>query len=221
VATGVTAALLGYASSIAVVVAGLPRLPPPLTSAEPAGVLLPFCLAPASALAPLPLQVGAVCLAWLLALRLAPSYAATVALGALLAVVLLTGEPLLPAGRDGLPRPGLDVPVLTVEAVTAVALPLCLVTMGAQHPVGLAVLGAARAGRRPAGAGGAAPPLTCPLPPARPAPASVAQPPSPALRARRAASARSSTSSLVSTLETWLRTVLSDRNSSRAIRRLS
>jgi benzoate membrane transport protein len=117
----------------------LQRLPPPLTSAVLAGVLLPFCLAPAAALAPLPLQAGAICLAWLLALRLAPSYAAPVALGALLVVVLLAGER-LPAGSDGLPRLGLDVPVLTVEAVTAVALPLYLVTMGAQNLVGLAVL---------------------------------------------------------------------------------
>lgn len=120
----------------------LQRLPPALTSAVLAGVLLPFCLAPAAALAPLPLQAGAICVAWLLALRLAPSYAAPIALVALLLVVLAAGEPLLPSGTEVLPRFALDVPVLTVEAVTAVALPLYLVTMGAQNLVGLAVLSA-------------------------------------------------------------------------------
>ena len=45
--------------------------------------------------------------------------------------------------------------------------------------------------------------------------------PMPARRARRMASARSGTSSLVNSDDTWLRTVLSERNSSRAMRRLS
>ena len=120
----------------------LQRLPPPLTSAVLAGVLLPFCLAPASALAPLPVQAGLICVAWLLALRFAPSYAAPVALGALLLVVLLSGQPLLPDGTAALPTLDLTVPVLTAEAVTVVALPLYLVTMGAQNLVGLAVLSA-------------------------------------------------------------------------------
>jgi benzoate membrane transport protein len=120
----------------------LQRLPPPLTSAVLAGVLLPFCLAPASALGSLPLQAGLICVAWLLALRFAPSYAAPVALGALLVVVLLSGQSLLPTGTAVLPRLAVDVPVLTLEAVTAVALPLYLVTMGAQNLVGLAVLSA-------------------------------------------------------------------------------
>jgi benzoate membrane transport protein len=62
----------------------LQSLPPALTSAVLAGVLLPFCLAPATALAPLPLEAGAICVAWLLALRFAPSYAAPIALAALL-----------------------------------------------------------------------------------------------------------------------------------------
>jgi len=120
----------------------LQQLPPPLTSAVLAGVLLPFCLAPAAALAPLPLQAGLICLAWLLALRFAPSYAAPVALAALLLVILVSGEQLVPAGIAVLPRVDMDVPVLTAEAVTAVALPLYVVTMGAQNLVGLAVLNA-------------------------------------------------------------------------------
>ena len=43
----------------------------------------------------------------------------------------------------------------------------------------------------------------------------------PAFRARLMASARSATSNFPNTEDTWLRTVFSDRNSSRAMRRLS
>ncbi len=119
----------------------LQQLPPALTSAVLAGVLLPFCLAAVQALGPLPLQAGVICLAWLLALRLAPSYAAPVALLALVLVVL-TGDSPLPQGAPLLPSFVLTAPALTSDAVIAVALPVYLVTMAAQNLVGVAVLSA-------------------------------------------------------------------------------
>ena len=119
----------------------LQRLPPALTSAVLAGVLLPFCLAAVQALGPLPIEAGAICVAWLLALRLATSYAAPVALLALVVVVLAGGSP-LPQGAPLLPSFELTTPVLTAEALTAVALPVYLVTMAAQNLVGVAVLSA-------------------------------------------------------------------------------
>ena len=119
----------------------LQRLPPALTSAVLAGVLLPFCLAAVQALGPLPIEAGAICVAWLLALRLAASYAAPVALLALVVVVLAGGSP-LPQGAPLLPSFELTTPVLTAEALTAVALPVYLVTMAAQNLVGVAVLSA-------------------------------------------------------------------------------
>lgn len=120
-------------------VRALGRLPVPLTAAVLGGVLLPFCLAPARAVADLPLEAGAIVLAWAVALRLAPRWAAPVALGALVVVTLLLGLE-LPTGGAALPRLELVAPVLSWEAVTRVALPLYLVTMAAQNLVGLSVL---------------------------------------------------------------------------------
>lgn len=118
----------------------LSRLPVPLTSAVLAGILLPFCLAPARALEPYPAQAGAVCLAWVVALRLAPAYAAPVALAALLVVVAVDGGVALPAGGDALPSFEATAPTLSWESVTAIALPVYVVTMAAQNLVGAAVL---------------------------------------------------------------------------------
>lgn len=116
----------------------LGRLPGPLTAAVLAGVLLPFCLAPAQAVGDLPLRAGAVVAVWALAARLAPAWSAPAALLTVLAVALADGSLVLPG-----PTPPSVVPVsptLTLEAVTAVALPVYLVTMAGQNLVGLAVL---------------------------------------------------------------------------------
>ncbi|RJK94278.1 benzoate/H(+) symporter BenE family transporter [Vallicoccus soli] len=118
----------------------LQRLPAPVTSAVLAGILLPFCLAPARALEPFPVQAGVVCLVWVAALRLAPRYAAPAALAALLAVVAVDGGVVLPGGGDALPSLVATAPTLSWQAVTAIALPLYVVTMAAQNLVGAAVL---------------------------------------------------------------------------------
>lgn len=137
----VAGALIALTGLLRPLTRALQRLPPALTSAVLAGVLLPFCLAAVQALGPLPVEAGAICAAWLLALRLAPSYAAPVALLALVVVVLAGGSP-LPQGAPLLPSFALTTPVLTAEALTAVALPVYLVTMAAQNLVGVAVLSA-------------------------------------------------------------------------------
>lgn len=137
----VAGALIALTGLLRPLTRALQRLPPALTSAVLAGVLLPFCLAAVQALGPLPLQAGAICLAWLLALRRAPSYAAPVALLALV-VVVLAGDSPLPQGAPLLPSFDLTAPALTTEALTAVALPVYLVTMAAQNLVGVAVLSA-------------------------------------------------------------------------------
>ncbi|MCW2678753.1 MAG: benzoate transporter, partial [Frankiales bacterium] len=116
----------------------LQRLPAALSAAVLAGVLLPFCLAPVRAVADLPLQAGAIALAWLVALRYAPRLAGPVALLALVLVVAVDAPVALPDRVV----PALE-PVsvgLSLEAVTSLALPLYLVTMAAQNLVGIAVL---------------------------------------------------------------------------------
>lgn len=117
----------------------LRRLPVPLTSAVLAGVLLPFCLAPARGVAELPLEAGAIALAWVVAWRFAPPYAAPAALLALVAVVAVTSTLDLPAGGV-VPRLETTAPVFSWGAVAQVALPVYLVTMAAQNLVGIAVL---------------------------------------------------------------------------------
>ncbi len=117
----------------------LRRLPVPLTSAVLAGVLLPFCLAPARGVAELPLEAGCIVLAWVVAWRFAPTYAAPAALLALVVVVAVTSSLELPAG-GGVPRLEAAAPVLSWAAVAQVALPVYLVTMAAQNLVGIAVL---------------------------------------------------------------------------------
>lgn len=118
----------------------LQRLPPALSSAVLAGVLLPFCLAPVRAVAELPLEAGAIVAAWLVALRWVPRLAGPVALAALVVVVALQAQLAVPP--DLVPRLELVSPGLSVEAVTSLALPLYLVTMAAQNLVGVAVLSA-------------------------------------------------------------------------------
>ena len=78
-------------------------------------------------------------LAWVLAWRFAPTYAAPAALLALVAVVAVTSSLELPAG-GAVPRLEATAPVLSWAAVASVALPVYLVTMAAQNLVGIAVL---------------------------------------------------------------------------------
>jgi benzoate membrane transport protein len=116
----------------------LQRLPAALSAAVLAGVLLPFCLAPVRAVVELPLQAGAIVLAWLVAMRWAPRLAGPVALLALVVVVGVDAQLAVPA--EVVPRLDLVTPGLSLAAVTSLALPLYLVTMAAQNLVGLAVL---------------------------------------------------------------------------------
>ena len=124
------------------------RLPAALTSAVLAGVLLPFCLQPARAVADLPVQAGAIALVWLIAQRFATAWAAPAALLALVAVVVLGGD--VPPVAGGVPALGVVTPALSVEAVLRIAVPVYLVTMAGQNLVGVAVL-AAQGYRPPVG----------------------------------------------------------------------
>ena len=116
----------------------LARIPPAVTAALLAGVLLPFCLAPARSAVDLPLETAALALTWLVASRWWPSWAAPAALAALVAVVLVDGGIDLPpsvlAAGDAV------APELSWPAVVSIALPVYLVTMAAQNLVGVSVL---------------------------------------------------------------------------------
>ncbi len=133
--TGLLVAVTGVLRPLA---RAISRLPPSLAAAVLAGVLLPFCARAVTGVAELPLSAGAIALAWLLALRLAPAWSAPVALGALVVAVAVGGGAPLPDG--GLPALTWTAPSFTGEALVRLVVPLYLVTMSAQNLVGLAVL---------------------------------------------------------------------------------
>jgi benzoate membrane transport protein len=137
-----TGALIALTGLLAPITRALQRLPVPLTSGVLAGVLLPFCLAPVEALGVDPLRAAPILIAWLAAVRWAPSWAAPTALAALLVVVAVDGSLVLPRGGEALPSLALVVPTLPWPAITQIALPVYLVTMAAQNLVGVAVLSA-------------------------------------------------------------------------------
>lgn len=112
------------------------RLPPVLTSAVLAGVLLPFCLRPAQAVADLPVPAGAIALTWLAVLWLRPAWASAAALAALVVIALLDGT----GGGASTPHLAVTAPGLTWESAIQVALPIYVVTMAAQNLVGIAVM---------------------------------------------------------------------------------
>lgn len=116
------------------------RLPTVLTSAVLAGVLLPFCLEPARAVADLPRLAGPIVLAWAITLRLRPAWASPVALAGLVIVALLNGSLDLPGAAQLAPHLEPVAPAFTWQAVVQIAVPMYIVTMAAQNLVGVAVL---------------------------------------------------------------------------------
>lgn len=142
--SSLAACLLGFTGWFGRVLA---LVPAPVLTALLAGVLLPFVMHGARAVAASPLVAGAVVLAFLLGKRYADRYSVALALVAGLAAAAFGGE------LHGA-RPSLDVavpvwttPTFDVTAVLAIGVPLFLVTMASQNAPGLTVLRAA--GYRP------------------------------------------------------------------------
>ncbi|WP_251149901.1 benzoate/H(+) symporter BenE family transporter [Cellulosimicrobium sp. Marseille-Q4280] len=116
-------------------------IPRPVAQAMLAGVLLTLCLAPVRALVDLPLLVAPVVAVWLVLLRLAPRWAAPVALVVALAIVVVTAAGAgAPAWSDAVPRLDLTAPALSWQAVVGLAVPLYVVTMASQNVPGVAVM---------------------------------------------------------------------------------
>lgn len=113
-------------------------IPKAIANAMLAGILLKLGLAPFVALKELPLLAGLILLVWLVTMRFARLWAVPAA------VAVAIGEIMLQNGGVGggfrLPEPVFVMPVFTLEAMLAVALPLFIVTMASQNITGLAVL---------------------------------------------------------------------------------
>ncbi|WP_285724242.1 benzoate/H(+) symporter BenE family transporter [Psychromicrobium xiongbiense] len=120
----------------------LRRIPAALAQAMLAGVLLPLCLQPFTALASVPLLVIPVLVLWLLLTVMAPRWAVPAAFVLALAGIVLSmviqGHPLVL--EHIWPELHWTTPRLTVQAVVGVALPLFVVTMASQNVPGVAVL---------------------------------------------------------------------------------
>lgn len=139
VLTGVLIAATGVIAPLGRAAAAVPV---PLAQAMLAGVLLELCLAPFTALAAHPWAVAPVILAWLAAMRWLPRWAVPIALAVALVVIaisLMHAETPV-AGAHWWPRLTLTTPQLSLEAVTAIALPLTVVTMASQNVPGVAVM---------------------------------------------------------------------------------
>ncbi|BBK38444.1 benzoate transporter [Allostella sp. ATCC 35155] len=115
-------------------------IPAPIANAMLAGVLLGLCLAPARAVAALPLQGLAIFVAWAVMARLKRVLAVPAAVAVAVAMIALDpAAPPLPAA-DLLPHPVLVWPEFRPAAIVGLALPLFIVTMASQNIPGMAVL---------------------------------------------------------------------------------
>jgi benzoate membrane transport protein len=134
-------------SGLLVVATGLiPRLgdliaaiPAALARGMLAGVLLPLCLAPVTALVDAPRLVGPVVVTWLVVRALSSRWAVPAALLVALVVVVLDAGSSVPAA-DLAPSLAWTLPQWSVAALVSIALPLYVVTMASQNVPGVAVI---------------------------------------------------------------------------------
>lgn len=134
VATGVLIVLTALVPRIGDLVAAIPHS---LARAMLAGVLLPLCLAPVTALVDAPWVIAPVVLTWLVLLRVAPRWAVPGALAVALGTVLATARI-----DTATLAPTLDwtTPTWSLSALVGITLPLYVVTMASQNVPGVAVM---------------------------------------------------------------------------------
>jgi benzoate membrane transport protein len=141
-AFGVTGALIVLTGLVPRLGALVAAIPSSVAQAMLAGVLLQLCLGPVTGLADDPAAVAPVVVVWLVALRLAPRWAAPLAF---VAAAVVVGVHLAVQGTTVdlatlAPRVELTAPQLTLAATVGIAVPLYLVTMASQNVPGVAVM---------------------------------------------------------------------------------
>ena len=129
----------GFLPALAALIRAIPTR---VAQAMLAGVLLPLCTAPVTALAHHPLSVAPVLVVWLVLSRLAPRWSVPSAfvVAAVVVVVDLVRSGTSVDATDLVPRLEWTTPHLTLAAVTGVALPLFVATMAAQNIPGVAIM---------------------------------------------------------------------------------
>jgi benzoate membrane transport protein len=112
-------------------------IPTTLARAMLAGVLLPLCVAPVTALVDSPEAVAPVVLTWLVLLRLAPRWAVPGSMAVALLAVVLTAD----VDASALaPTLAWTSPDWTLSALIGITVPLYVVTMASQNVPGVAVM---------------------------------------------------------------------------------
>ncbi|SLN72617.1 Inner membrane protein YdcO [Roseovarius albus] len=115
-------------------------IPAPLAQAMLAGVLLPLCLQPVTAMAEVPAVIGPVVMVWLICGRINRLLAVPAAVLMATAIIFVIGDfsqfsagPVITMGE-------FVTPTFSIDAVIGIAIPLFIVTMATQNVPGLAVL---------------------------------------------------------------------------------
>ena len=118
----------------------LAAVPKPITAVVLAGVLLPFALRVAPAVAENPAPAGALVIGYLVGRRFAPRYAVCLALGLSVLVAWAAGSVTPVDLHLGLTAPVLTWPTFSLDAVVGISVPLVIVTAAGQNAPGLAMM---------------------------------------------------------------------------------
>lgn len=140
-AFAVTAVLLLATGLWPTLARAVARIPHSVAQAMLAGVLLPLCIAPVTALAADPAVIAPVLVVWLVVSATRPRWAVPAAFGVALLVlaVTLVRDQTVPAASSWVPHLQVTAPSLTGAAIAGIAVPLYIVTMAAQNIPGVAV----------------------------------------------------------------------------------
>ncbi len=134
--TGLLLAITGLSPKLGQVLSAIPK---PIANAMLAGVILNFCVSPFQAVVQYPMVLVPVLVAWLVLTRIAPLWAAPVAivLSYTLIAVLM---PVNLAQVTWWPTASIVAPQFEWQAIISVAIPLYLVTMASQNIPGVAIM---------------------------------------------------------------------------------
>jgi benzoate membrane transport protein len=116
------------------------RIPTPLASAMLAGILLPICLAPVTAMIEVPQLAWPIIVVWLILFRLAPRWAVPAAMvAAAVTIALDAGDEWLHSAAIA-PQLTFVAPVFDPVIMVSLGLPLFIVTMAGQNVPGFVVM---------------------------------------------------------------------------------
>jgi benzoate membrane transport protein len=137
-------------SGALIVVSGLWRplgrwvasIPAPLANAMLAGVLLPLCLAPVTAVEQFPVAGLVIVVAWAVTGKINKLFAMPVAVAVAAVAIVALSDFSVGAMGSIRPSPVFVVPAFSFSAVIGITLPLFVVTMASQNIPGMSVLNA-------------------------------------------------------------------------------